>query len=214
VSVGDTGTGMPREVLARALEPFYTTKPVGKGSGLGLSMVYGFVKQSGGHMTIYSEPGVGTTVRLYLPLTAPVIGHSASNEAPLPVIVTGDPVVLVIEDDDAVRTLQIRMLTQLGYQALEAADGTAGLDILRKGTKVDLLLSDVILPGGMNGPAFCATAQQSHPGLKVIYMSGYAPKAVTERYDLSGSQILTKPFTRAALAHALRHAFDTENTKD
>ena len=204
LSVSDTGTGMPKEVAARALEPFFTTKPVGKGTGLGLPMVYGFVKQSGGHLAIYSEPGLGTTVRLYLPefSSEPTPSSIAEDKAPL--AADGEAVVLVVEDDEAVRRLQLRMLGSLQYRTLAAPDGASGLAILESDARVDLLLTDIVLPGGMSGPALVDLARRVRPDLKVIFVSGYAPATVKERYDLSSVQVLGKPFTRADLAHAIR----------
>jgi PAS domain S-box-containing protein len=204
VSVSDTGTGMPKEVIARALEPFFTTKPVGQGTGLGLPMVYGFVKQSGGHLAIYSEQGLGTTVRLYLPeFSAEPIASSIAAEKAL-LAADGEAVVLVVEDDEAVRRLQLRVLSSLQYRTLEAADGPAGLAILESGARVDLLLTDIVLPGGMSGPALVEVARRIRPDLKVIFVSGYAPATVKERYDLSSVQILGKPFTRSDLARAIQ----------
>jgi PAS domain S-box-containing protein len=147
LSVSDTGTGMSKEVVARALEPFFTTKPVGQGTGLGLPMVYGFVKQSGGHLAIYSEPGFGTTVKLYLPEFR---AHSAGSpfvDEKAALAADGEAVVLVVEDDEAVRRLQLRVLHSLQYRTLEAPDGAAGLAILESEARVDLLLADIVLPG-------------------------------------------------------------------
>jgi PAS domain S-box-containing protein len=204
LSVSDNGTGMSKEVVARALDPFFTTKPVGQGTGLGLPMVYGFVKQSGGHLAIYSEPGLGTTVKLYLPeFSADPPGASIVEEQAAPGA-GSDVVVLVVEDDDAVRRLELRVLHSLLYRTLEAIDGAAGLAILKSDARVDLLLADIVLPGGMSGPALVEQAMRIRPDLKVIYVSGYAPATVKERYDLSSVPVLGKPFTRADLARAIQ----------
>ena len=204
LSVSDTGTGMPKEVVARAFEPFFTTKPVGQGTGLGLPMVYGFVKQSGGHAAIYSEPGIGTTVKLFLPeFVAEPAAASTAAKKPAPAA-DGEAVVLVVEDDEMVRRLQLRMLASLHYRTLEAADGPAGLAILESDTRVDLLLTDIVLPGGMSGPALVDLARRRRPDLKVIFVSGYAPATIKERYDLSSAHVLGKPCTRSDLAHALQ----------
>jgi PAS domain S-box-containing protein len=208
ISVTDTGTGMTREVLDRALEPFFTTKPVGEGTGLGLSMVYGFVKQSGGHLTIFSEPGYGTTVKLYLPKFEPEPGAEPVGERASRAAEGEARVVLVVEDDPSVRRLQRRVLDALGYRTLEAADGPAALEILRGGAPVDLLLSDIVLPGGLSGPALAEAARRDRPGLKIIFMSGYAPDTITRLHDLSGITTLSKPFTRAVLAEAVRRTLE------
>jgi PAS domain S-box-containing protein len=214
VSISDTGTGMTKDVVARALEPFYTTKPVGRGTGLGLSMVYGFVKQSDGHLMLYSEPGHGTTVKLYLPRAR---REQDTVEPPIEVATVSGAesakVVLVVEDDEPVRKLQIRMLSSLGYRTLEAADGPAGLAVLDGNAHVDLLLTDIVLPKGMNGAVFANAARQLRPGLKVIFSSGYAPNAVIRDDALHGAVLLSKPFTRSALADAVRRAL-TEGASD
>jgi len=203
VSIVDTGTGMSKAVVDRAFEPFFTTKPVGRGTGLGLSMVYGFVKQSGGHLSIDSEPGRGTKVTLFLPvLTGEADAQPAEPERPAPVADTGQ-VVLVVEDDELMREVQVRVLGSLGYRTLEAFDGASGLAALDQAGRVDLLLTDIGLPGGMSGPALAEAARRLRPDLEVIYMSGYAPNALIKQYGLSEGQILAKPFTRSALAHAV-----------
>jgi CheY-like chemotaxis protein len=205
ISISDTGIGMSKEVLARAFEPFFTTKPVGRGTGLGLSMVFGFVKQSDGHMMIYSEPGHGTTVKLYLPCARDEVDMAEPIVVAAPVsVVRSDISVLVVEDDDAVRRLQLRMLQSLGFQTLEARDGPGGLAVLQSGARVDLVLSDIVLPGGMNGVAFASAARRLRPDLRVIFSSGYAPNAVIRDDALNGATVLSKPFTRAALAEAIR----------
>jgi PAS domain S-box-containing protein len=205
----DNGTGMPKEVLDRALEPFFTTKPVGRGTGLGLSMVYGFVKQSGGHLKLYSEPGHGTTVRLYLP-EAHAVEEPKVEAGRFEGLAAGrgESLILVIEDDPAVRTLQVRVLNSLGYRTLEAGDGPAGLALLDANPAVDLLLTDIVLPKGMSGPAIAAEACLRRPGLKVVYMSGYAPTAVIRAEELRGWTVLSKPFTRIQLASAVRAALE------
>jgi PAS domain S-box-containing protein len=208
LTISDTGMGMPKHVVERALEPFFTTKSVGQGTGLGLSMVYGFVKQSGGHLTIYSEPGLGTVVKLYLPEFSSDQAFAAIEESkPVPAAV-GEPVILVVEDDDLMRRLQLRLIGALHYRTLEATDGPSALAALEGAARVDLLLTDVVLPGGMSGPALADAARRVRPGLKVVFMSGYAPIAITQRYNLSGARVVAKPFTRSALAHAIREALE------
>jgi PAS domain S-box-containing protein len=202
LSISDTGLGMTKAVLNRVVEPFFTTKPLGRGTGLGLSMVYGFVKQSGGHLAIYSEPGLGTTVNLYLPEARSQM-PAAVETGTITTIAGGQQVILVVEDEAPLRKLQIRALDSLGYRTLEAADGPSALKLLESTTRMDLLLTDIILPGGMSGPALAEAAGKLRPGLKIIFMSGYAPHDVIQRYDLQTAQCLSKPFTRASLARAI-----------
>jgi PAS domain S-box-containing protein len=210
--VADTGTGMPKDVLARATEPFFTTKEVGSGSGLGLSMVYGFIKQSGGHLTLYSEPGHGTVVNLYLPqLPSDAAAAAIEDTKPHPVA-SDDQLIVVVEDDGALRKLQIRMLNSLGYRTLDAGDGRSALHLLGRVDSVDLLLTDIVLPGGMNGPALAEAARRLKPNLKVIFMSGYAPNDVRQSHDISATQCLSKPFTRSELAHAVQLEFSARPT--
>ncbi|MDB5393634.1 MAG: Histidine kinase [Rhodospirillales bacterium] len=206
VSITDTGVGMPKAVLDRAAEPFFTTKAVGKGSGLGLSMVFGFIKQSGGHLTIYSEEGLGTTISLYLPeLRDDMPADAIQIERPAP-IAGAQQMILLVEDNEALREFQIRVITSLGYRTLAAADGTSALQILNAAPDVDLLLTDIVLPGGISGPALAKAARSHRPDLRVIFMSGYAPQDLMQNYDLSDAQCLTKPFTRSDLAQALQQA--------
>jgi PAS domain S-box-containing protein len=205
LTVGDTGTGMSAEVMARAMEPFFTTKPVGRGTGLGLSMVYGFVKQSGGHIDLRSTPGAGTLVTLYLPEAGTGIraGEPAGGEP----IGARERVALVVEDDPDVRYLQSRALKELGFRTLEAEDGPAGLALLEGQADIDLLLADVVLPQGISGPALARLAQGRRPGLKVIFMSGYAPDTVARLGQEGGIPILAKPFSRQELAVAVEQQF-------
>ncbi|MBV9777690.1 MAG: PAS domain S-box protein, partial [Acetobacteraceae bacterium] len=201
LSVTDTGVGMPPAVVARAFEPFFTTKPIGQGTGLGLSMLYGFVKQSEGHVRIYSELGQGTTVRLYLPRHQgdPDLEGGTVGRAELPRLETGETV-LVVEDEAVVRSLVLEVLEELGYGALEAADGPSGLRILQSKARVDLLVTDVGLPG-MNGRQLADAARQTRPDLKVLFITGYAHNAIIANGVLeSGMEILAKPFALEGLA--------------
>ena len=212
LAVTDTGIGMSKEVLERALDPFFTTKPVGQGTGLGLSMVYGFVKQSKGHLKIYSEEGHGTTVRLYLPAAATELeeGHGAADQAEHPAAKEGE-VVLVVEDDPMVLRLAVQLLTRLGYQTLDASDAPSALSILEQGGRIDLLFTDVVLPKGMNGTALAAEAERRRPGLRVLYMSGYTADAIIHHGVLDrGVHLLTKPFRRAELARKVRLVLDED----
>jgi CheY-like chemotaxis protein len=212
LAVTDTGVGMSREVAQRALEPFFTTKPTGQGTGLGLSMVYGFVKQSKGHLKIYSEEGHGTTVKLYLPAAATNLEDSraAADQSELPGARPGE-VVLVVEDDSMVLRLAVELLTRLGYQTLEARDGPEATGVLERGSRIDLLFTDVVLPKGMNGTALARVAQGRRPDLKVLYMSGYTADAIVHHGVLDkGVHLLTKPFRKIELARKVRQVLDQD----
>ena len=207
LSVTDTGTGMTPDVLARAFEPFYTTKPIGQGTGLGLSMLYGFVKQSEGHVRIYSEVGQGTTVRLYLPRRhngeADIEAAASFRHEPAPAVASSGTV-LVVEDEAVVRALVVEVLTDLGYATLEAADGPAGLRILHSAARVDLLVSDVGLPG-LNGRQLADAARERRPDLKVLFITGYAHNAAIGNGLLEpGMEMIAKPFALDALAAKIR----------
>ena len=206
VSVSDDGLGMPPDVVARAFDPFFTTKPIGQGTGLGLSMIYGFSRQSGGQVRIYSEVGQGTRVCLYLPRHAgeAELDPLADGSAELPRARQGETV-LVVDDETSVRMLVRDVLGDLGYGALEAADGAAGLEILRTDARIDLLVTDVGLPGGMNGRQVADAARELRPGLRVLFITGYAENAVLSHGHLDpGMHILTKPFAIDALAEKMR----------
>jgi signal transduction histidine kinase len=210
LAVTDAGVGMSKEVVERALEPFYTTKPVGQGTGLGLSMVYGFVKQSNGHIKIYSEQGHGTTVKLYLPAAEAERDDDrpATAQSELPMAKQGE-VVLVVEDDPMVLRLAVQLLTRLGYQTVEAHNGPAAIPILEQDGRIDLLFTDVVLPKGMNGAQLALEAQKRRPGLKVLYMSGYTANAIIHHGVLDqGVHLLTKPFRKLELAHKVRQVLD------
>ncbi len=208
-AVSDNGTGIPPDELEKVFEPFFTTKNVGKGTGLGLSVVYGFIKQSGGHMAIYSEIGEGTTVRLYLP-KARVSAAAAPRRAQRSTIMpTGDEVVLVVEDDPAVRAYLVTSLGTLGYKMLEAADGPAARTVLNETPQIDLLLTDVVLPGGMNGRQVAEAARERHPKIRVLFTSGYAENAVIHHRKVDeGVEMLSKPYTREVLSQRVRQVLD------
>ena len=204
VAISDTGQGMTPEVLARAFEPFFTTKEVGKGSGLGLSMVLGFIKQSRGHVKIYSEPGQGTTIKLYLPRAAgaPVGRGTSTDDDTVP---RGDERVLLVEDDDLVRRHAAALLKSLGYTVSVAADGHEALALMRNGERFDLLFTDVVMPGGLNGRQVAEEAERLQPGLPVLFTSGYTDTAMVEHGHLPpGVQLLPKPYRRQDLARKLR----------
>ncbi len=210
VALTDTGTGMSKQVLDRALEPYFTTKEIGQGSGLGLSMVYGFAKQSGGHLKIYSEPGRGTTVRLYLPKAESDIKEPVQPREQVSIPAKpGSETVLVVEDEPMVRALAIRILAGLGYRTFEAQDGPTAVSVLDTAGPIDLLLTDVVLPRGMSGPQLARQAQARHPGLQVLYMSGYTRNAIIHNGVLDqGVHLLTKPFLKQELALAVRNCLD------
>ncbi len=212
VSVTDTGTGMGPSVLQQAFEPFFTTKPPGKGTGLGLSQVYGYVKQSGGHVKLYSESGLGTTVRIYLPrlLGAQVVDEAEPASTPLPDAAPQETI-LVVEDDDDVRVITVDSLRELGYRVLDVADGPSALAVLRREPRIDLLFTDVVLPGGMTGAQVAAQARGLLPGLRVLFTTGYARNAIVHQGRLdSGVHLLTKPFSHAELANKIRFLLDTD----
>lgn len=194
--VSDTGTGMPPEVMARAFDPFFTTKPIGSGTGLGLSMTYGFARQSGGQVRIYSEIDEGTSVSLYLPRHVGEADESELLERSIDVLrAERDETVLVVDDEPTMRMLITDILEELGYASLEAADGAAGLEILESDTRVDLVITDVGMPGGINGRQMADAARRSRPNLKVLFITGYAENAVLRHGHLEpGMHVLTKPF--------------------
>jgi signal transduction histidine kinase len=204
VAVTDTGSGMIAEVASRAFEPFFTTKEVGKGTGLGLSMVYGFAKQSGGTMQISSEPGQGTVVKLFFPR----IGAPRQNDAPSTDRVatpTGSETILVVEDNDLVRLYVEKELKELGYRVIATRNGPEALAILREPREIDLLFTDVVMPGGMFGPELAKQATRLRPGLEVLFTSGYTEDPVQPLDGLGGeARILHKPYRRNDLATMLR----------
>jgi PAS domain S-box-containing protein len=205
LSVSDTGTGIPPEVRDRVFEPFFTTKEKGRGTGLGLAMVYGFVKQSGGHATIYSEAGHGTTINLYLPRA----GASAVEHAPIRGADDAGQqargVILVVEDDERVRRLTVSRLKMIGYEVLEARDGPGAVSVLESGAPVDLVFTDMIMPGGMTGREVVKAARELKPGIKVLLTTGYAEDlARAEELERESLRVLRKPYRQADLVTALR----------
>jgi CheY-like chemotaxis protein len=210
VSVSDTGVGMPQEVAERAFDPFYTTKGVGKGTGLGLSQVHGFVKQSGGHVKIYSEPGVGTTVKLYLPRHTGAEEMSdveAASPLEAPRAQNGE-VVLVVEDDERVRHLSVDALRELGYTVVQAADANQALAVLTIQPRIDLLFTDIVMPD-MNGRRLADKARETWPDLKVLYTTGYTRNAIVHNGMLDANvAFLPKPFTIEQLSVKVRQVID------
>ncbi|WP_225934703.1 MULTISPECIES: response regulator [unclassified Cupriavidus] len=203
LAVTDTGTGMPPEIQEQVFEPFFTTKPEGQGTGLGLSMVYGFVRQSGGHVKIYSEVGVGTTVRLYLPRADEP--EDLEIEIDTGPATGGTETVLVVEDDEDVRATVVEMLSGLGYRVLKARDATSALAIVESGVPIDLLFSDVVMPGPLRSTEMARKVRQRLPGIAVLFTSGYTDNAIvhTGRLD-AGIELLSKPYTHEALARKVR----------
>lgn len=209
LSVSDTGTGMPPEVVEHAFEPFFTTKPDGLGTGLGLSMVFGFVKQSGGHTVIQSEVGRGTTVRLYLPRSIDVAPSDVPEHHEAPTLTTGRETILVVEDDTDVRLTTVDMLTQLGYRVLTAANGEAALALMSSDTPIDLLFTDVIMPGAIKGSELATRAAQRVPPLPVLLVSGYTRDEIAHDGRLPpGVALLGKPYRREDLARRVRSVLD------
>jgi PAS domain S-box-containing protein len=207
IAVSDTGTGIPAGILDKVFDPFFTSKGPGKGTGLGLSMVYGFVKQSAGHIKIYSEEGHGTTIKIYLP---PGAGGSHDTEAAsAPAIQGGHERIFVVEDDRLVRDYVLTQLHTLGYATMDAANGAEALDIVEAGKSFDLLFTDVIMPGGMNGRQLADEVARRRPGLKVLFTSGYTENAIIHHGRLdSGVLLLAKPYRKSDLAAMIRKALE------
>jgi len=206
VSVTDTGTGMTPDVITKAFDPFFTTKPLGEGTGLGLSMIYGFARQSGGHVRIYSEVGLGTTMRLYLPRYSGDIPVEDEPTFANPIEPANDgEVVLVVDDEPTIRMLVAEVLGERGYSVIEASDGASGLRVLESDVRIDLLITDVGLPGGLNGRQVADAARIARPGLKVLFITGYAENAVIGNGRLeAGMFVMTKPFQMDLLANKIR----------
>jgi signal transduction histidine kinase/CheY-like chemotaxis protein len=205
--VSDTGTGMSPDVIARAFDPFYTTKPLGEGTGLGLSMIYGFVRQSGGQVRIYSEVGKGAMVCLYLPRyhgTAEAIDEPETTLAEVPHGSLGEAV-LVVDDEPSVRMLVTEVLTELGYASIEAIDGSSALKVIQSGLRIDLLITDIGLPSSINGRQLADAARVIRPQLKVLFITGYAENAVVRHGHLERNMhVMMKPFTLEALASRVK----------
>jgi PAS domain S-box-containing protein len=210
LAVSDTGQGMPAEVLQRAFEPFFTTKDQGKGTGLGLAMVFGFAKQSGGYASIYSEPGQGTTVRLYLPLAEPLppaigaLAHVAEKKFDER---RHAGTALVVDDEIDLLEVAVAYLEEMGFRVLHALDGPAALEVLRREPAVDLLLTDIVMPGGMNGVELARQAREARPAIRVVYCTGFSSAALTQKSGTAvDSQALNKPYRRAEFFEAIRRA--------
>ena len=213
LAISDTGCGMPPSVLARAFEPFFTTKREGEGTGLGLSMAFGFVKQSSGHIKIYSEVGSGTTIKIYLPRS-----HQAEQEAfnmMVGEVVGGNETILVVEDDLAVQATAVDMLAQLGYRVLRANNGEAAMHVLQGGAKIDMLFTDVVMPGVVRSPDLARLAVNLSPGIAVLYTSGYTRNAIVHGGRLDpGVELISKPYRGEDLARKIRHVFANRKQVD
>jgi CheY-like chemotaxis protein len=203
---------MDAATLERAFEPFFTTKGVGKGTGLGLSQVYGFVRQSAGHVRIYSEAGEGTIVKIYLPRhLGPEAQAAAASRPSDPIHAIGAESILLVEDDDALRAYGVELLNELGYRVLAAANAAGALAIVDRGDKIDLLFTDVVMPGGMNGRKLADEALRRRPGLKVLFTTGYTRNAIVHQGRLDpGLQMIGKPFTYQELGMRIRAILDSD----
>ncbi|GHC78508.1 hybrid sensor histidine kinase/response regulator [Limoniibacter endophyticus] len=213
LAVSDTGEGMTPDVLEQVFEPFFTTKPENKGTGLGLSMVYGFVKQSNGHVKIYSEPGYGTTVKLYLPRALEAEDVEVRTERGP--VQGGTETVLVVEDDDEVRATVVELLTDLGYSVLKAVDAQSALNVIDSGMPIDLLFTDVVMPGTLKSPELARKARERLPNVAVLFTSGYTENSIVHggRLD-AGVELLSKPYSRDALARKVRHVLANQGQRE
>jgi signal transduction histidine kinase/DNA-binding response OmpR family regulator len=211
LAISDTGSGMPAEIIARAFEPFFTTKPEGEGTGLGLSMAYGFVKQSSGHIKIYSEIGSGTTIKIYLPRSMQAeVEMSKPSAGP---IAGGKETILVVEDDLVVQGTVVDILSGLGYRILKANDGQSALNVLQSGVPVDLLFTDVVMPGTLRSPDLARQAKQIFPDIEVLFTSGYTQNAIVHGGRLDpGVELISKPYRREDLARKVRNMLSTKTS--
>ena len=212
LAVSDTGSGMPAHIIEQVFEPFFSTKGEGKGSGLGLSMVYGFVKQSGGHVKIYSEVGEGTTIKMYLPrATEAEDVEVATDTGP---IIGGTETVLVVEDDAEVRETVVEMLSDMGYSVLKAVDAASGLSVIESGIAIDMLFTDVVMPGTMKSPELARKARERLPNIAVLFTSGYTENSIVHGGKLdAGVELLSKPYTREALARKFQHVLANQRQR-
>jgi len=201
---------MPPDVLARAFDPFFTTKPIGEGTGLGLSMVYGFARQSGGQVRLYSEVGQGSTVSIYLPRHQQNADAEEAEPALAPAAAGSGEVVLVVDDEAPIRLLVAEVLNEAGYVTLQAEDGPSALRILHSAARIDLLITDVGLPGGLNGRQVADAARAARPGLQVLFITGYAENAAVGNGHLpAGMQLMTKPFKMDTLARRVQDILES-----
>ncbi len=213
LAVTDTGSGIPPDLMDRVFEPFFTTKPEGQGTGLGLSMVYGFVKQSGGHVKIYSELGQGTTIRIYLPRSRQQ--EDIETQVETEAVSGGTEVVLVVEDDDEVRSTVVDLLTDLGYRVLKSRDAQSALAIVESGVAIDLLFTDVVMPGPLRSPELARKARERLPNIAVLFTSGYTENAIVHGGRLDeGIDLLSKPYNRDAMARKIRYVLRNQQQRN
>jgi PAS domain S-box-containing protein len=211
VAVSDSGTGMPPEVLEKVFEPFFTTKGMGKGTGLGLSMVYGFVKQSKGHITVYSEIDHGTTVKLYMIRTEEYAPKESTKEDTQE-LALGTERILIVEDDESLREVPVFFLQDQGYEVVEAENGKEAIKLLKDDSPFDLLFTDIVLPGGMNGVEIAEQAKQIQPNIKFLYTTGYTENAIIHQGQLgAGANLINKPYQRAELLERVRKVLDNKD---
>jgi CheY-like chemotaxis protein len=209
ICVSDTGSGIPKDIVDKIFDPFFTTKPIGEGTGLGLSMVHGFVRQSGGQVRVYTEAGKGTTMCLYLPRHAGDIGADTLEEPHSSEAGSGETV-LIIDDEPTVRMLMSDVLSEAGYGVIEAPDGPSAMRILQSDARIDLLITDVGLPGGMNGRQVADAARVTRPSLKVLFVTGFAENAAFGNGHLpTGMALITKPFLVADLANKVSEIIES-----
>jgi CheY-like chemotaxis protein len=215
LAVSDTGIGMTHDIIEKAFEPFFTTKSLGEGTGLGLSQVYGFVKQSGGHIKIYSEPGEGTTVRIYFPRISTPASIAEQRQAPSPIPeLGGNETILVVEDDADVRVYTTEILHELGYRVLEAHEGDTALGFLASEPDIKLLFTDIGLPGPFNGRQLADEARKRRPDIKVLFTTGYAHNAIIHHGRLDpGVHLIVKPFSFAGLAAKIRQILENGSSQ-
>jgi CheY-like chemotaxis protein len=213
ICVTDSGTGIPKDIVERIFDPFFTTKPIGQGTGLGLSMIHGFLRQSAGQIRVYTEEGQGTTMCLYLPrYTGALDEEPADGKVAIREMGAGETV-LVIDDEPTVRMLIVEVLAEAGYASLEAEDGPSGLKILATDARVDLLITDVGLPGGMNGRQVADAARASRPDLKILFVTGFAENAAVGNGHLEpGMEVITKPFVMVDLANKITEMIESGRT--
>jgi CheY-like chemotaxis protein len=209
LTVSDTGVGMSPEVQAHLFEPFFSTKEIGKGTGLGLSTVYGIIKQSGGHISVYSEPGVGTTFNMYLPQSRSATQPAPIQPAPPEAVVHGDETILLVEDQAPVRKLAARLLERAGYRVLDARDAAEAMEVSRRfDGPIHLMLTDIVMPG-MNGHELARELRRERPDTKVVYMSGHPETVALSLSDMQAERaFLRKPFTNATLTQCIREVLE------
>jgi CheY-like chemotaxis protein len=211
MTIEDTGAGITAEHLPHLFEPFFTTKDVGRGTGLGLSMVYGFIKQSGGNVTVRSDVGRGTAITMYLPEALDAELPAADDDEEFPSVGQGQTI-LVVEDEPELLTLASRFLTELGYRVIPAPDGATALDAANRESEIDLVLTDVVMPGGISGLDLATTIRSRRPNTRVVFVSGYADKELSDARPNAAEQIITKPYDRRALAKAVQQALRKAST--